>query len=91
MTARCDRGKEQRKRTSKTVLKVPHLEVSRPAVLNCLPSLSSCRSYDHAIREFIDWYCSESRLAFNRIRARIAKPKSHVPLVMGGEFAARYC
>ena len=23
----------------------------------CLPS--SKRSYDHAIREFIDWYCSE--------------------------------
>jgi hypothetical protein len=24
------------------------------------------RSYDHAIREFIDWYCSEPRLAFNK-------------------------
>jgi hypothetical protein len=33
------------------------------------------RSYDHAIREFIDWYCSEPRLAFNRTvvtRYRIA-------------------
>jgi hypothetical protein len=25
--------------------------------------LSKKRSYDHAIREFIDWYCSEPRLA----------------------------
>src|SRR5262249_58248072 len=24
---------------------------------------SSQRSYDHAIREFIDWYCSEPRMA----------------------------
>jgi hypothetical protein len=31
-----------------------------------LTSLSSQRSYDHAIRQFIDWYCSEPRLAFNK-------------------------
>ena len=24
------------------------------------------RTYDHAIREFVAWYCSEPRLAFNR-------------------------
>ena len=59
--------KNKRKRTPKTVLKLPDLEVSRSAVLNSLPSLSSRRSYDHAIREFIDWYCSEPRLAFNRV------------------------
>ena len=23
-------------------------------------------AYDHAIREFVAWYCSEPRLAFNR-------------------------
>ena len=28
--------------------------------------MSSRRSYDHAIRDFIDWYCSEPRLSFNR-------------------------
>jgi len=42
---------------------------------NSLTSSSSKRSYDHAIREFIDWYCSEPRLAFNRTvvtRYRIA-------------------
>ena len=38
----------------------------KSAVLNSLTSPSSQRSYDHAIREFIDWYCSEPRLAFNK-------------------------
>jgi integrase len=51
---------------SKTVLKLPDLEQSKSAVLNSLTSPSSQRSYDHAIREFIDWYCSEPRLAFNK-------------------------
>jgi site-specific recombinase XerD len=31
-----------------------------------LTSRSSQRSYDHTIREFIDWYCSEPRLAFDK-------------------------
>ena len=63
------------KRVPKTVLKLPDLEQSKSAVLNSLTSSSSKRSYDHAIREFIDWYCSEPRLAFNRTvvtRYRIA-------------------
>jgi hypothetical protein len=58
--------KSKRKRAPKTVLKLPDLEQSKSAVLNSLTSPSSQRSYDHAIREFIDWYCSESRLAFNK-------------------------
>jgi integrase len=56
----------KRKRTPKTVLKLPDLEQSKSAVLNSLPSVSSRRFYDHAIGEFIDWYCSERRLAFNK-------------------------
>ena len=59
-------GKNKRKRNPKTVLKLPDLEQSKSAVLNSLTSRSSQRSYDHAIREFIDWYCSEPRLAFNK-------------------------
>jgi integrase len=59
--------KAKRKRTPKTVLRLPDLEQSRSAVLNGLTSPSSQRAYDHAIRDFIDWYCSEPRLAFNRI------------------------
>jgi hypothetical protein len=61
-------AKSKRKRVPKTVLKLPDLEQSKSAVLNSLTSSSSKRSYDHAIREFIDWYCSEPRLAFNRDR-----------------------
>lgn len=59
-------AKNKRKHTPKTVLKLPDLEQSKSAVLNSLTSRSSRRSYDHAIREFIDWYCSEPRLAFNK-------------------------
>ena len=44
----------------KSVLKLPDLDYSKSAVLNSLPSLNSRRSYEHAIRDFIDWYCSES-------------------------------
>jgi integrase len=69
------KAKSKRKRVPKTVLKLPDLEQSKSAVLNSLTSASSKRSYDHAIREFIDWYCSEPRLAFNRsvvTRYRIA-------------------
>ena len=50
--------KSKRKRAPKTILKLPDLEQSKSAVLNSLTSPSSQRSYDHAIREFIDWYCS---------------------------------
>jgi hypothetical protein len=49
----------KRKRTPKHVLKLPDLEQSKSAVLNSLTSQSSQRTYDHAIREFIEWYCSE--------------------------------
>jgi len=59
-------AKNKRKHTPKTILKLPDLEQSKSAVLNSLTSRSSQRSYDHAIREFIDWYCSEPRLAFNK-------------------------
>jgi integrase len=71
---------KKRKRTPKSVLKVPDLEQSKSAVLNSLPSVSSQRSYDHAIRQFIEWYCSEPRLAFNRIvvtRYRIFLEQAH--------------
>jgi len=43
------------------------LEQSKNAVLNSLAAASSQESYAHAIDEFIGWYCSEPRLAFNRI------------------------
>jgi site-specific recombinase XerD len=48
------------------VLTLPDLEQTKSAVLNSLTSKSGQRSYDHAINKFVDWYCSEPRLAFNR-------------------------
>ena len=59
--------KNRRKRVSRTVLKLPDLEQSKSAVLNSLTSVNSRRAYDYAIREFTDWYCSEPRLAFNKM------------------------
>lgn len=73
-------AKNKRKRNPKTVLKLPDLEQSKSAVLHSLTSQSSQRSYDHAIREFIDWYCSEPRLAFNKTvvtRYRISLEQAH--------------
>jgi hypothetical protein len=50
----------------KARLRLPDLEFSRTAVLNSLTSVDGQRGYGHAIDEFVDWYCSEPRLAFNR-------------------------
>src|SRR6476646_2955714 len=51
----------------KTRLRLPDLEFSKTAVLNSLSSVDGQRGYGHAIDEFVDWYCSEPRLALNRI------------------------
>jgi hypothetical protein len=58
----------RRQRSStKSVLRLPDLERAKAAVLNSLNSADAKRGYGHAIDEFVDWYCSEPRLAFNRI------------------------
>ena len=49
------------------VLRLPDLDHSKMAVLNSLTSPGSRRVYQFAINQFIGWYCSEPRLAFNRI------------------------
>lgn len=51
----------------RTVLRLPDLDHSKAAVLNSLSSSGSRRVYRYAIEQFIAWYCSEPRLAFNRI------------------------
>ena len=56
----------KKKRPPKRVLALPDLEQSKAAVLNSLTSKSGQCSYDRAITDFVDWYCSEPRLAFNR-------------------------
>jgi site-specific recombinase XerD len=45
---------------------LPDLEPSRSAVLNSLGSANSRRAYDYAMRKFLEWYCAEPRLGFNR-------------------------
>jgi hypothetical protein len=55
------------RKNAKTVLRLPDLEHAKAAVLNSLTSADALRGYRHAIDEFADWYCSEPRLAFNRI------------------------
>jgi len=52
---------------AKAVLRLPDLEQAKSAVLNSLGSPESRRSYEFAIRNFVHWYCSEPRLALNRI------------------------
>src|SRR5207253_10960358 len=49
------------------VLRLPDLDHSKLQVLNSLRSPASRRVYEYAIDQFIAWYCSEPRLAFNRI------------------------
>jgi site-specific recombinase XerD len=52
--------------TARSVLRLPDLEHAQTAVLNSLTSPDAQRGYRHAIDEFVDWYCSEPRLALNR-------------------------
>ena len=61
-------SKSRRKKSPKRVLALPDLEHAKTAVLNSLTSASGQRTYDHAIREFVGWYCSEPRPAFNHGR-----------------------
>jgi hypothetical protein len=57
-------NRKKTRRTDRPTL--PELDQTKRSVLNSLASLQSRRSYQHAMDEFIDWYCSEPRLALNR-------------------------
>ena len=59
-------SKNRKKKSPKRVLAPPDLEQAKSAVLNTLTSVSGQRTYGHAINDFVEWYCSEPRLAFNR-------------------------
>src|ERR671918_665875 len=72
--------KSRKKKPPKRVLALPDLEHAKTGVLNSLTSASGQRTYDHAINEFVGWYCSEPRLAFNRtvvLRYRIHLEQRH--------------
>jgi integrase len=82
----------KRKKTPKRVLALPDLEHAKSAVLSNLTSRSGQRTYDHAIREFVAWYCSEPRLAFNRtvvLRYRIhLEQRQYAPATINLRLAA---
>jgi hypothetical protein len=59
--------KTRNRNRAKAILRLADLEHAKSAVLNSLPSPESRRSYEFAIRNFVEWYCSEPRLALNRI------------------------
>src|ERR671913_848149 len=84
--------KRNKKRPSKRTLALPDLEQSKSAVLNTLTSKSGQRSYDRAITDFVDWYCSEPRLAFNRtvvLRYRIyLEQRQYAPATINLRLAA---
>jgi integrase len=60
------KNSSRRRRTPKTVLRLPELDQAKSAVLNSLSSAEAQRGYRHAIDEFVEWYCSERRLSFNK-------------------------
>src|SRR5437763_14629465 len=71
----------RKRRPPKRSLALPDLEQTKSAVLNSLTSKSGQRTYDHAINEFVDCYCSEPGLAFNRtvvLRYRIHMEQRHL-------------
>ena len=86
------KSKSRKKRPPKRVLALPDLEHAKTAVLNSLTSASGQRTYDHAIREFVAWYCSEPRLAFNRtvvLRYRIhLEQRRYAPATINLRLAA---
>src|SRR5438105_1448121 len=86
------KSKSRKKRSPKRVLAIPDLEHAKTAVLNSLTSLSGQRTYDHAIREFVAWYCSKPRLAFSRtvvLRYRIhLEQRGYAPATINLRLAA---
>lgn len=57
---------KRNQRKPKQKLGLPDLEHSKLAVLRSLRAPASRRGYQHAIDEFVSWYCSEPRLALNK-------------------------
>ena len=65
--SRHGKGKSPTPKRPKTKLGLPDPDHSKSAVLDSLRSPESKRGYRHAIDEFIQWYCSEPRLSFNKV------------------------
>ena len=52
---------KKKRRVPKTVLRLSDLDQAKSAVLNSLSSVDAQRGHRHAIKEFVEWYCSEPR------------------------------
>lgn len=61
-----NRSSKRARSAPKTILRLPDLDHAKAAVLNSLTCPDAQRGYRHAIDEFVDWYCSEPRLSFNK-------------------------
>jgi hypothetical protein len=75
------RSKLKPKSAPKRVLRLPDLDHTKLSVLNTLGSPQSQRAYGIAIDDFIAWYCSEPRIAFNKtvvLRYRIQLEAKHL-------------
>jgi hypothetical protein len=75
------RPKLKPKSAPKRVLRLPDLDHTKLSMLNTLGSPESQRAYDIAINDFISWYCSEPRIAFNKtvvLRYRIQLEAKHL-------------
>jgi site-specific recombinase XerD len=85
-------GKQVNPNWPKAKLGLPDLDHSRSAVLESLRSPESKRGYRHALDEFIEWYCSEPRLSFNKTvvtRYRIHLENRHLAAgTVNGRLAA---
>jgi site-specific recombinase XerD len=67
MEAAYMRKKNRKPPCRKIVLRLPDLDHTKSAVLNSLSSPHSRRNNKFAMEQFITWYCSEPRLALNRV------------------------
>ena len=75
------RRKSKQNTVPKRVLRLPDLDHAKLAVLNTLGSPASQYSYRLAIEDFITWYCSEPRIAFNKtvvLRYRLQLEARHL-------------
>jgi site-specific recombinase XerD len=73
--------RKQKHVATKSVLRLPDLEVAKSAVLNSLSCPDAQRGYRHAIAEFVEWYCSEPRLSFSKtvvVRYRMHLESRHL-------------
>jgi site-specific recombinase XerD len=73
--------RKEKRINAKTILRIPDLEIAKAAVINSLSCPDAQRGYRHAIDEFVDWYCSEPRLSFNKtvvVRYRMHLESRHL-------------